>query len=772
MPVCDPFKQDFRQYLIQDFYQNFDVLSGDTMFVGIGKPTEWIAADGTNQDSAPPRNTDCVKSDTDFWRTALALKKIEKSDVSIVVKRYDWQPNTIYDAYRHTIDLYDDINPAKFYVLVDEERVYKCIDNNYGAASTVAPTHTDSQIRTLSDGYRWKYLYTIPESKRKFLTRTQGANLGYMPVEHVTSVNENDDRQLQYDVQNNAVDGSIDFIDLNESLRDLIISDRVLFYSTANQVYGTTAAGATSVIIGGSKLVYENGYYDNMTIRFESGSGSGQQRTITSYINNGNSTATVNLGSALNFGVSGGASPTYYSILPTVVVSGDGQADYNVLNTAATAAEISVSFLPIVGGATGQQYLDRFELINNGKNYTYATVNVVAGLTFVAGVSADITNLATAIMSPVGGHGHNPVAELGAASLMIVADFNQGEDDKITTANDYRQFALIKNPLLSKKQIRINLAAAGLTNTFTVGATATQGHTGAYGVTAYDTASGTILDWKPGTIGTTGTSELTLGSITGGDFEIGGFINGITAQQIVRLSEKTIAGTEYRMLKRLKLSPVNYTSFDPSGYDFTLNYIAFGGGNTADLVSASSSTGKIYKWQPEISTNSVGNLYIEDANGNFNMSEWVYQMRNDYTGVTGPIGKIIEIDEYYEASQSVYDQTVRLNLEYDGIKTFDADSFALDAVASNASASGYVIDWIPATGATTGELRILPTSGNFAVSQNLIYNDSGTTGATISSIISQPELKYRSGSVLHLQNIRPVERSIEQKEEIKLIVEF
>lgn len=782
MPVCDPFRQDFRQYLIQDFYQNFDVLSGDTIFLGIGKPTEWISATGANQDNAPPKNIDCVKSDTDFWRTAMAFKKIQKSDVSIVVKRYDWEPNIVYDAYRDTIDLYDDVTALKFYVLVDEERVYKCIDNNYGTASTVAPTHTDSQIRTLSDGYRWKYLYSISESKRKFLTKTQGISIGYMPVEYVTSVNENDDRQLQYDVQNNAVDGSIDFIDLNESLRNFVISDRVLFFDTANQVAGTTAAGATAVIIGGSKLVYQNDYYNNMSIRFESGSGSGQQRKIVDFINNANSTATVVLATPLDFGVSGGADPTYYSILPTVVVSGDGVADTNSLHTSATAAEISVSFLAVTAtgstsacsceGTTGQRYLDRFELINNGQDYTYATVNVVAGLTFAPGISADMSLLATAIMSPVGGHGSNAVRELGASSLMIVTDFEQSEGCKLTTENDYRQFALLKNPLLRKKQIRVNLLGAGLTNSFTLGATATQSLTGANGVTGYDPASAKILAWKPGKSGTTGTSELTLGSITGGDFALGGFVNGITTQEIVSVHEKTVAGTEYRLLKRLKLTPVQASTFDASGLDFTLNYIAFGNGNTADNITASISNGKIYKWQPETGTNAVGNLYLEYPNGNFNMSENVYQMRNDYGGVTGPIGKIIEIDEYEETSQTVYDQTVRLELYYDGTVSFDEESFVRDAVISNTTASGYVMDWTPATGATTGNLRLLPISGSFAVSQNLIYNNSGTTGAVISSIVSEPELKYRSGTVLHLQNIRPVERALEQKEEIKLIVEF
>lgn len=780
MPVCDPFRQDFRQYLIQDFYQNFDPTSGDTMFVGIGKTLSWDQNSST--DAAPPKNIDCVRSDTDFWRGALAFKKIQKGDVSIIIKRYDWQANQIYTAYRDTIDLYDDIDPAVFYVLVDEERVYKCIDNNYGAASTVAPTHNDSQIRTLEDGYRWKYMYSLSESKRKFLTKPQGSGFGYMPVEYVQQINENDDRRLQYDVQNNAVDGSIDFIHLNQSLRNFVVSDRVLFYDPANQVFSDAAAGATSVVIGGSKLVFQNDYYNNLSIKFEAGPGIGQQRRIVDYINNGNSTSTVVLASPLNYGVSGGGAATYYSILPTVIVSGDGQANPNLLHTSATAAEITVSFLSITGptaidscicdGTTGQRYLDRFELINSGRNYTYADVHVVAGLTFTGGISGDMSLLATAIMSPIGGHGSNAVRELGASSLMIVTSFTDSENCKITTENDFRQFALVKNPLLRQKHVRMNLLGAGLSASFIVGATVSQSLTGAGGTTGFDAASGKVVSWKPGKVGTTGTSELTLTNITGGSFKTRGLMGGVASQEIVNLEDKTIAGTENRLLRRLKLVPINSSSFDPSGFDFILNNVAIGGGNSGGNIAGSASTGKIYKWQPETGTNSVGNLYLENPNGPFRMSEHVFQLNTNYSGVTGPIGKIIEIDEAEEPSNVVYDQTIRMNMFYDGIKTFNDESFEKDAVVSNSLASGYVMDWTPATGSTTGNLRILPISGNFAVSQNLIYNDSGTTGATINSLISEPQLKYRSGSVLHLQNIRPIERAPEQREEIKLIVEF
>jgi hypothetical protein len=113
-----------------------------------------------------------------------------------------------------------------------------------------------------------------------------------------------------------------------------------------------------------------------------------------------------------------------------------------------------------------------------------------------------------------------------------------------------------------------------------------------------------------------------------------------------------------------------------------------------------------------------------------------------------------------------------MNVSYDGNKLFDDESFEKDSVVSNSSASGYVMDWTPVTGSTSGNLRILPIDGSFAVLQKLIYNNSGTTGATITSLLSEPELKYRSGTVLHIQNLRPIERAPEQKEEIKLIVEF
>lgn len=768
MSVSSPFKQDFRKTLAENLLSDFAILSGNSWYLGISKLDSWVSA-GVANDNVPNTDSDTIFSDTDFWRGCLAFKKINKEDVSLVVPRYDWVAGSVYAPYRDTVDLYDDASPSQFYALVDEERVYKCIDNNNGGISTVAPTHTDYQIRTLADNYRWKYLYSISETRRKFLTKSNTSSPGYMPVEYIETINENDDRILQWNVQNAAVDGSIDYIALNPTSLPYVISDGALFYDSGNEVIGGTAAGATGVVLGGSKLVKQSGYYDGMVLKIESGAGVGQYRTISSFELLGNGTALARITEPLNYGVSGGASPSLYSILPAITISGDGSAASNILNTYSSSAEVTPVFSTGVSGS-GEKYLSSIEIINNGENYSYASLNIVKGLTFATGFSGSFSDFATPVMSPIGGHGSNPVNELGASSIMISTTLSEDESGEITVLNDYRRFALVKNPELRQPYVRMNLAHAGVSGSYTVGATVNQGLTAYDGSTSLSAASGTVYTWIPGTVGTTGTSELTVYGVSG-NFHINGILGGITASQILTIKNLTIAGEEGRILRRLKLFPISST-FDPSGNDFVLNYYAFAGGNSGSNVSPSYANGKIYDWQPEAGTNAVGNLYLENSNGEFVLNELVYQNRMEYAGLSGPKGKIVEIDEEVVTVNDVYNQTLKLNLQYDGSNLFSSTSFTADSLINSSNGSGYVVDFVPATGATSGILSLLNTSGTFDVADYVIYNGSSSTGSSISAIVSQPKLKYRSGNILHAQNIRPIERSIEQKEDIKLIIQF
>ena len=73
---------------------------------------------------------------------------------------------------------------------------------------------------------------------------------------------------------------------------------------------------------------------------------------------------------------------------------------------------------------------------NPGFGYTYANVTIAGD-----GANANLT----AILSPFGGHGSNPVKELFADTLMFYSTINNEKVHNISVNNDYRQFGIIKD---------------------------------------------------------------------------------------------------------------------------------------------------------------------------------------------------------------------------------------------------------------------------------------------------------------------------------------
>jgi hypothetical protein len=75
---------------------------------------------------------------------------------------------------------------------------------------------------------------------------------------------------------------------------------------------------------------------------------------------------------------------------------------------------------------------------NPGSNYTYADVTIQSAL----------GSLATAIAptSPVGGHGFDPISELGCSHVMFTSEFNGSEGGIIPTDIDFHQLGLVINP--------------------------------------------------------------------------------------------------------------------------------------------------------------------------------------------------------------------------------------------------------------------------------------------------------------------------------------
>lgn len=783
---CDPFRQNHKRIAANTLLGVYGDLDDNHLFLSIGKTLPWLSSTGRNIDNDPPRNLDSVESDTNFWRSVFAHKRIDRKDVSLVVRRFDWTPGVVYTPYNDQVDLFDDFTPSPFYVLVDEERVYKCIDNLDGSRSTVAPTHTDSSIRRLSDGYRWKFLYQISESKRKFLTKTRGNSIGYMPVEYVNYLRTNDERILQWNIQESAVDGEIAFIRMNPEVNPFVISDRCVFPNSMNEVVGNVLAGATGVTLGSPFLFLGNDYYKDMILSIDSNAGRGQRRVITGYQpSGGGNSGYVTVDEPFVVGLSGGSNASKFSIVPNIRVVGDGTSYRNANRPLSKSAEVLVRFGGTAGTDTAllpgapdcksfyetAKFVDSIELVDGGRNYTFADLEYVAGLIVPSG-KVQIEDLATPIMSPPGGHGSNPVKELGAASIMIVKEYVGSDGGAVSTENDYRQFALLLDPLLNEKQVRLSFFEPGLSGSFAVGSTAGQAE-----MTGVDPAYGTVVSWYAGTSGNTGTNELVLTNIRGGNFEHGATMGNL---HIFNVDTRTEAGSEARKLIRLTIGSI-CGALNPTA--FTRGFLAHGMGDYENNMPPSRALGEVYDWRPQLGTNKIGFLSLENVVGEFKVGERISQTNKLYSdtgGCSGGIiglGQIIAIDTLVVGATETYDQTTSLVLGYNGNNLFNAQSFVGDdfvqlSYGSTSQANGYVMSWSVGASGTTGELKLLGVQGNFVVGMTTPYGENGEFSASLTSVVHVGDFKYRSGEILYIQNVKPIKRSYEQKEEIKIVIDF
>ena len=121
-------------------------------------------------------------------------KKLSANNVMHMIEKVQWNPdgNTVYDIY----DNRDEKLYSKRFYVVNNKKVYKCLDNNYGKESSVPPTgeghDNHGKLSNETDRYIWKYMYSI--SNDDFITDN------YIPV------------TLDKSVQDSAVRGTIDLI--------------------------------------------------------------------------------------------------------------------------------------------------------------------------------------------------------------------------------------------------------------------------------------------------------------------------------------------------------------------------------------------------------------------------------------------------------------------------------------------------------------------------------------------------------------------------------
>lgn len=135
----------------------------DALYAFIAKNTAWAAGNETPIDPTGAFSDELVTRSE-----IISMKRVTSSTMSHVVPRYNWTSGVVYTQYSTSSTT---LFSSNFYVVTDENYVYKCISNNSGATSTVKPTGTSTSNITLSDGYVWKFMYDVPTSMAsQFLT--------------------------------------------------------------------------------------------------------------------------------------------------------------------------------------------------------------------------------------------------------------------------------------------------------------------------------------------------------------------------------------------------------------------------------------------------------------------------------------------------------------------------------------------------------------------------------------------------------------------------
>jgi len=177
----------FRTHNSEQFQEAFSETSGNTMYLGIGRPQAFATAtrgdartNNEGTDTAPLTPADNLNAQHFPFDDMMAAKKIAASDVTFAVPRRNWTTGTTYDIYRHDYGEYatgtttaitsnggaSTLHDSAFFVLTTARNVYKCLDNDGNTASTVEPTGTATTVLTTADGYKWKFMYTLSASQQ------------------------------------------------------------------------------------------------------------------------------------------------------------------------------------------------------------------------------------------------------------------------------------------------------------------------------------------------------------------------------------------------------------------------------------------------------------------------------------------------------------------------------------------------------------------------------------------------------------------------------
>ena len=363
--------------------------------------------------------TNAQKEKREFQRRVIFGNKISVSDVRYMFYKNNWVSGKVYDDF----DDQEDITLKNSIVTVPDDEgnylVFKCIENNRGGKSTYPPSlnginPASYEFIALLDSYVWKYMFTVSSSDATIYQTTDSLPLPYPAYGDAGVIASAKESVSQIIIEKTPL---IEFSSYlfgaatgNNNASDVIVFSSIQTGSTKNLVVSITPK------VGFSLFTNENAYA-NMYLKTPNGNL--YDVLATSYVTEDKINITVSTTDSIT-------TTTLCQLIPKINVSqstltGQPCKAYGIIDQYGTLIKVGFK--------------------SNGTEYKYAT----AELSYPNSLTNPGITRLRCVISPTGGHGSNPIAEMAMSRLAVITNFS-GESASIPDTNTYTKVGLVKNP--------------------------------------------------------------------------------------------------------------------------------------------------------------------------------------------------------------------------------------------------------------------------------------------------------------------------------------
>jgi hypothetical protein len=471
---------------------------------------------------------------------------------------------------------------------------------------------------------------------------------------------------------------------------------------------------------------------------------------------------------------------TEYLIAPTVKVTGDG-------TNARAIAVVNSQFNSL-------NEITAIEVIDPGTKYTSANVEIYANNSFGSNATA------TAIISPVDGHGQNPPYELGSRFVGVATIFDDGitEGYVFPTSGSYRRIGILENPEYADVKVtldnfdRVNLQ---ITNKSTVssnvsitnwvpGEVVIQPSTNAAGLVVI--GNNTFVQIK-NVLGTFAESNAAISGVfsnTSANVVSADIIRfQVTSDSPAEIISKVSSGAKGEVVQLISNTEVLLSNvvgkFVANDVMFDASVNAF-----ATVVSISTANGT------RDVTSSFGIRFdqtlrftLSSNTGSFANNERVVQTLTNATGLIISDRSDIDLGITLSSGSFSTGQIVTSNSGANAFVTFaNATYLKLTGITPNTNfVTGDLINnGLGANASIDATFPVLVLGDIGGINKFQPGNDSivigqsnGAQGICNSSLLIQyPDLVRDSGKVLYIDNVEPIERTTTSREDVRLVIRF